>query len=201
MADQQSSIDIKVFPAAKDRWEDLENLFGSNGAYANCWCTFWRLKRVDFNWMKGEEKKAILQNLTESGQVPGMIAYVDEQPVGWCSIGPREGFYALENSRILKRIDEKPVWSIVCFFIAKRFRRQGVMSALIHGSVQYALEHGAEVIEAYPIDMQTEKLSGKKLSGCSGYMGLASAFRTAGFIKVKEASETQLIMRYVKPVG
>jgi len=199
MSDQRpETMDISVVPATAQRWDDLERLFGFNGAYSNCWCTFWRLKRADFNRMKGDEKKSVLKNLTALDQVPGMLAYIGQQPVGWCSIGPRDGFSALENSRILKRIDDTPVWSIVCFFIARPYRSMGVMSALIRGSVQYAIDHGAEVIEGYPIDMQTQKLTGQKLTGCSGYMGIASAYQKAGFVKVKNGSETQLIMRYVK---
>ena len=58
-------------------------------------------------------------------------------------------------------------------------------------------------LRAYPIDMQSAKLEGRKLTGCSGYMGIASVFREVGFIEVGRASNTQLIMRYmvgIKPV-
>jgi GNAT superfamily N-acetyltransferase len=188
--------DIEVHPATAERWKDIETLFGTKGAYGGCWCMFWRLNRADFNKMKGEDRKAVLQEMTSRNEVAGVLAYAGGQPIGWCSIGPREDYAALENSRILRRVDDTPVWSVVCFFIAKSFRRKGVMSALLGGAVKYAEEHGAGVIEGYPIDMQTQKLARKTLTGYSGFMGIASAFREVGFIKIGEASETQLIMRY-----
>jgi GNAT superfamily N-acetyltransferase len=103
---------------------------------------------------------------------------------------------ALENSRILKRVDDTPVWSIVCFFVDTPFRKKGVMAELLRGAVRYAEQNGAQVIESYPLEMQSDKLAGQKLHGFSGYMGIASVFRAAGFVKVSDASETQVIMRY-----
>jgi len=192
----QKNAEVEVFPATDERWKDIESLFGVKGAYAGCWCMFWRLDRGDFKKMKGEGTKAVLKGMTTSNDVAGLLAYVDGQPIGWCSISPRKDYAALENSRILKRIDDKPVWSIVCFFVAKSFRSKGIMSELLGGAVKYAEQKGAEIIEGYPIDMQTDKLAGQKLNSYSGYMGIASIFRAAGFVKVADASETQLIMRY-----
>jgi GNAT superfamily N-acetyltransferase len=192
----QGNFEVKVFPATAERWKDLEALFGPNGAYSGCWCMYWRLKRADFSKMKAESRKALLKNMTSNNEVPGLLAYIDDQPIGWCSIGPREDYASLEKSRTLKRIDATPVWSIVCFFVAKPFRNKGILSRLLHGAVNYAEQQGARVIEGYPIDMQTHKLAGQTLKGCSGYMGIASIFREAGFVKVAEANETQLIMRF-----
>ena len=188
--------DVKVYPATAERWGDLELLFGPRSAYSGCWCMFWRLRRSDFNNLQGEGRKAVLKDLTMNNEVPGVLAYLDGLPIGWCSIGPRQDFAALENSRILKRVDDVPVWSIVCFFVAKPYRKNGIMSKLLHGAVDYAVQHGARVVEGYPIDMTAHKLVGQTLTGYSGFMGIASAFEEAGFIKSGEASETQLIMRY-----
>ena len=204
----QSASLIEVHPATAERWEDLETLFGEKGAYAGCWCTWWRLKHAEFHMMTRESRKALLKDLTCKNQVPGVLAYTGGEPssgggpsasgtpVGWCSIGPRESYISLEASQTLKRIDNMPVWSIVCFFILKPFRHQGVMEELLRGAVQYAGQQGASIVEGYPIDLQSPKLAGKKLSRCEGYMGIASAFREAGFVEVGRASETQLIMRY-----
>jgi len=192
----QESAKVEVYPATAERWKDIQLLFGDKGAYAGCWCMFWRLDRADFKKMKGEGTKAVLKGMTTNNDVAGLLAYVDGKPIGWCSISPRKDYAALENSRILKRIDDKPVWSIVCFFVAKPFRSKGIMSELLRGAVKYAEQKGAKVVEGYPIDMQTDKLAGQKLNSYSGYMGIASIFRAAGFVKVADASETQLIMRY-----
>jgi GNAT superfamily N-acetyltransferase len=193
----QESTKVEVHPATAERWKDIESLFGEKGAYAGCWCMFWRLDRADFKKMKGEGTKAVLKGMTTRNDVAGLLAYVDGHAIGWCSIGPRKDYAALENSRILKLIDDKPVWSVVCFFVAKPFRSKGIMPELLRGAVKYAEQSGAKIIEGYPIDMQTEKLAGQKLNSYSGYMGIASIFRAAGFVKVADASETQLIMRYM----
>jgi GNAT superfamily N-acetyltransferase len=134
--------------------------------------------------------------MTLKNEVPGVLAYDQAQAVGWCSVSPRQHFLALENSRILKRMDDLPVWSVVCFFVAKSHRGRGVALALLRGAVQYARDHNAQILEGYPIDLQSPKLAGQKLTGCSGYMGIASVFREVGFVEAGRASETQLIMRY-----
>jgi GNAT superfamily N-acetyltransferase len=135
--------------------------------------------------------------MVESGDIPGLLAYVEGKPAGWCSVGPRENYPGLENSHSLKRIDEQPVWSIVCFFVDKAYRKQGLMSELVRAAVAYAKTNGAKIVEAYPLDMQSPMLTGKKLSGCSGYMGIAKVFLKNGFAEVGRASKTQPIIRYI----
>jgi len=187
---------IEVFPASAERWLDLEALFGEHGAYANCWCTFWRIKRSEFSKLKSEEKKALLKEWTTLPIAPGVLAYDGGQAVGWCAIQPRETLLPLAKSRILKPVDDQPVWSIVCYFVAKTARRQGVMQALLRGAIEYARQNGATIVEGYPLDMQSAPLDGKKLTGYSGFMGIASVYRELGFVEVGRASETQMIMRY-----
>jgi GNAT superfamily N-acetyltransferase len=193
---ENTTHQIEVSPATAERWNELESLFGVRGASEDCWCMFWRLRRKDFNQLNGEERKSLLRERTLDNRIPGLLAYVDGQVAGWCSIAPREQYQALEYSRSLKRIDKKPVWSIVCFYINKTYRFHGLMEALIRGAIDYARQHEAKIVEAYPIDMQSLKLSGHKLTGDRGYMGIASIFRKAGFVDIGRASETQLIMRY-----
>jgi len=188
---------MQIHPVTPDRWPDLEALFGPNGACEGCWCMNWRLKRSVYNELDAEGHKAELRQLTYSNPAPGVLAYQDGAPVGWCSIGPREAFAALESSRILKRVDDRPVWSIICFYVAKTARRSGLMAALLRAAVNYARQQGARIVEGYPIDMQTPSLVGQKLTGYSGFMGIASVFRGAGFVEAGRASETQLIMRYI----
>lgn len=188
---------FEIYPATADRWPDLEVLFGPRGACDGCWCMNWRLKRSVYSKLDDEGRKSELREMTCANRVPGVLAYQDGAPVGWCSVGPREEFAALETSRTLKRVDDRPVWSIVCFYVAKATRRSGLMAALLRGAVDYAGQQGAHIVEGYPIDMQTPLLSGKKLTGYSGFMGIASVYREMGFIEVGRASDTQLIMRYV----
>ncbi len=188
---------LDVYPATAERWPDLEALFGHNGAFAGCWCMFWRLNRSEFKTLQSEGRKAAMREMTLKDQAPGLLAYTDGKPVGWCSIGPREEFAALEASRVLKRVDDAPVWSIVCFFVAKAYRGQRVMADLLKAALGYAQEHGANIVEGYPLDLESPKLAGQRLKSFTGYMGIASIFREAGFVEVGRASETQLIMRCV----
>ena len=112
-------MELECHPLTKERWADLEKLFGERGACGGCWCMWWRLKRADFDRQKGNGNKKSLQAIIDSGEVPGILAYWRGEPVAWCSVAPREKFPVLDRSRVLKRVDETPVWSIVCFFVEK----------------------------------------------------------------------------------
>lgn len=191
--------EIQVFPATAERWADLEQLFGKTGASAGCWCMWWRLPRAEFKARRGDGNRETLRGLVEAGAEPGVLAYHNGQAIGWCSIGPRQHYAALESSRILKRVDDRPVWSIVCFFVHRRQRRKGVALHLLRGALAYAFSHGAQIVEAYPLDLQTPRLDGKQMGNFSGYMGLSPIFRELGFQEVARASDTQIIMRWSVP--
>ena len=151
---------------------------------------WWRLSRSEWTRQRGEANKAAFKQIVDSGEVPGIIAYADGQPVGWCSVGPREAFPALDRSRTLKRLDDQPVWPIVCFFVDRRFRRQGLTVQLLRAVVDYVRARGGKVIEGYP------QRSAKQVADAWVYMGLAPAFLKAGFTEVARPSKTRSIMRY-----
>lgn len=186
-----SLLNLKFHPVTPKRWKDFENLFGEKGACGGCWCMWWRLSRSQFNKQKGEGNRKAMKKIVDSGEVPGLLAYVDGKPVGWCSVALRERFILLERSRILKRVDEKPVWSVVCFFVAKPFRRNGVTVKLLKVAIEYAKRNGAKILEGYPVEPKKAKMP-----DLFAYHGLASAFRKAGFVEVLRRSETRPIMRY-----
>jgi GNAT superfamily N-acetyltransferase len=184
---------LRFSPAVYDNWADLEKLFGPHGAYSGCWCMWWRLSRAEFGRQTGMQRKAGLRALVDSGQPPGILAYLENEPIAWVSIAPRETFPSLERSRTLRRVDDQPVWSIVCFFVAKPYRGRGVMAELLRGAVTYAAQQGARIVEAYPVDP-----SGRVVpAGTEGFMGLISAFRRAGFVEVARPSQRQAVMRYI----
>ena len=186
-------IKPECHPLTPERWSDFETLFGERGACGGCWCMWWRLKRSEFEKQKGAPNKRSMKKIVTSGQVPGIIGYYEQEPIGWCSIGPRDDYAALEQSRVLKRVDNLPVWSIVCLFIARPYRRQGVSVSMIKKAVAYAVKRGARIIEGYPFD-----LSGKKspLPDPFVYTGLVSAYRKAGFDEIQRRSPSRPIMRY-----
>jgi GNAT superfamily N-acetyltransferase len=187
-----SKLDLEFRPVTPDRWRDLEKLFGERGACGGCWCMWWRMSRSEFEQKKGGGTKRALKRLVAKGQVPGLLAYAGGEPVGWCSVAPRQDFPALERSRILKRVDDKPVWSVVCFFVARPFRRTGVTRQLLTAAIEYARKHGAKIVEGYPVEPKAGKAPDVFV-----FTGLASAFRKAGFEEVTRRSETRPIMRYV----
>lgn len=183
---------LQFYPLTADRWADLETLFGARGATGGCWCMAWRIKRSQFEQQKGEGNKQAFQQIVDSGEIPGILAYTDRQPIAWCAISPREMYPVLERSRILKRIDAKPVWSITCFFVAKPFRRKGITIQLIQAAVEYAKTRGAAIVEAYPVEPKRDNMP-----AVFAWTGLASAFQQAGFREILRRSETRPIMRYV----
>ena len=143
---------LEYHPVTPERWTDLEGLFGKHGAGGGCWCMWWRLTRSQFAEQAGEKNRLALKGIVDSGEVPGLLAYADGEPVGWCSLEPREAYPSLERSRTLKRVDDQPVWSIVCFFVAKPFRGRGLMAPFLAAAVEYAKEQGAKIVEGYRVE-------------------------------------------------
>lgn len=193
MAPEKKSVTapkLDFEPLTIDRWDDFEVLFGPRGACGGCWCMYWRRTHSEFERDKGDKNKRAMRSLVKSGEAPGIIAYEEGAPVAWCSIAPRERFPRLGRSRILKPIDDEPVWSVVCFFIAKRARKRGVSLAILNAAVRYATELGAEIVEGYPVEPKKGKTA-----DVFAYTGLASVFRKAGFEEVIRRSETRPIMR------
>ena len=180
---------LEVQALTPDRWPDLETLFGRSGAWGGCWCMWFRMRSSEAQKSTSAKNKTALKALVDADQPPGLLAYVNGEVAGWVSLDRRERFPHLEHSRKLKRIDAEPVWSIVCFVVGRRFRRQGLMAALLNAAVDYAGKQGARIVEAYPLESTREQ------TGFDGFSGIASTFRKAGFAEVKRVSEKQLMMR------
>jgi len=183
--------DLEFHPVTADRWNDLETLFGKNGACGGCWCMWWRLTRSQFVKQKGEDNRKALGNIVASGEVPGILAYHKDATIGWCAVAPRESYPALERSRVLKRVDDQLVWSVVCFFVSRKFRRQGMTLRLQTASVDYVRKRGERIIEGYPVEPKNARIPDS-----FAYTGLPSAFRKAGFVEVLRRSRTRPIVRY-----
>lgn len=182
---------FNAYPVTKARWADLEELFGERGACGGCWCMFWRLPRKEFEANKGIGNKRALKKIIRDGNQPGIIAYVEKEPVGWCAVAPREQFIALERSRILKPVDEQAVWSISCLFVKKGYRRKGVSARLLKAAVEFVAEQGGKVVEGYPVEPSMEKMPDPFL-----WNGIPSAYKAAGFKEVLRRSKSRPIMRF-----
>ncbi|MEO8287369.1 MAG: GNAT family N-acetyltransferase [Chloroflexota bacterium] len=195
MTDQpdEAAIIYEAYPLTPERWPHLEQLFGPNGAYAGCWCMWWRITGKDWHELKGEPNRAAFKEVVDSGEVPGILLYAEGQPVGWCAIAPRDAYFRLreERVRIFKRVDDQPVWTITCFYISRHYRNKGLMLKLLTSAVEYAASQGATIIEGFPLDTD-----GTRKAASSAYTGLMSTFVKAGFVEVLRRHEGRPIMRY-----
>jgi GNAT superfamily N-acetyltransferase len=183
-------LELEFRPLTPERWGDFEALFGARGACGGCWCMFFRLTRSEFERGKGDGNRAAMKALVDGGEVPGILAYAAGEPVGWCAVAPRERYGALARSRVLAPLDASPVWSVVCFFVARPFRRRGVSERLLRAACDWAAGRGADTVEGYP----TEPKKGS-MPDVFAYMGLPSAFARAGFSEVARRSPQRPIVR------
>ena len=181
---------FEIHPLTPQRWRDFEALFGAHGAYGGCWCMWWRSTRSEFGKRRGEGNRRAMKAIVDSGKIPGLLAYLGPEPVGWCSVAPREEFSSLERSPVLKRLDDQPVWPIVCFYVAKGFRGQGIAEALIGGALDYVRSRGGSMVEAYPTPPKETPLA-----PVSSYMGLPAMFIRTGFVECARPSRSKWVMR------
>lgn len=190
--DKDFLVGLRFEPLTKNNWNKFVELFGVKGACGNCWCMFYRLKKADYNEGKmNDGNKNAMKQLVWSNQPTGLLGFYKDIPIAWCAFAPREDFLKLEKSRVHKRIDDKPVWSVPCTFIAKDFRRQGVSVALLKGLIKYAKENGIKIVEAYPTIPAQEKLP-----DAFAWAGLYKSFERAGFEIVDETSKNRPMVRY-----
>jgi GNAT superfamily N-acetyltransferase len=190
---------IVVRPVTAKRWPDVVDLFerrgprGGRSVPSGCWCMFWRTKRKDFwaGWGRGEHRgegnRAGLEKLVESGDPPGLLAYVDDLAVGWLALGPREAYPLLDRHRALPRVDDRPVWSISCFYIHWAHQGRGVGEALVAGAVDYARTRRIEVLEGYP----------SRPGDDDPFTGYEPMFSANGFEKVVDEGGRRTIWRRV----
>ncbi len=182
---------LTIRPLTPDRWSAFLRLFGENGVGGGCWCMFWRLPKQQYLRQKGEANKQTMRALVHGGCVPGLLAYVGEEPIGWCAVAPRERYPALDRSRSRKALDNQPVWSITCVYVARSHRRQHLSRTLIAAAVRHVRSQGGRIVEAYPVPPKPGVRSTNY-----AYMGFVSAFEAVGFALHVRRSETRPVMRY-----
>jgi GNAT superfamily N-acetyltransferase len=181
------TLHVDIGPAT---WPTFEAVMGANGGCGGCWCMLWRRTAKEMEAGKGDGNRRAMRRIFEDGHVPGLVAMSGDAPAGWIQIDRRSVFPRLASSRVLKPVDNEDVWSISCFFVEKRFRRQGLSVRLILAAVEWAKSQGASIVEGYPIDTPRAKYP-----PVYAWTGFAGAFRDAGFVEVARRSETRPIMR------
>jgi GNAT superfamily N-acetyltransferase len=177
---------LQFHPVTPERLGDLARFSERNGKFRYCSCIRWRLTSAAFQSSTKDERIAALEGLVEREIPVGVLAYADGEPVGWCSVASRETYAGLERYRGLPRLDDEPVWSVTCFFVDRRHRRQGVTLGLLRAALAYARSRGARIVEGYPVE------PGLRLYT---YMGSPETFRKAGFRDVTPSGQTRRVMR------
>jgi GNAT superfamily N-acetyltransferase len=195
--------DLEIQPLTADRLGDLAALFGQGGDPKWSWCAWYRLRSLDFASATAESNREVLEGAVAAtaaeGRAPGLVAYRDGEAIGWVSVGPREDYARLQHSKVLAPVDETPVWSIVCFVVARRARGQGVARALLDAASAYAAAHGATMLEAYPVDT-----SDGRVPAATAFKGTLAMFEQAGFevAERRQANRTSAPRPIVRrPVG
>lgn len=192
-----TETDVRVHPATADRFADVSVILAprKKSDAPVCWCLTYRVPNAENHDLRGADRPARLRAFCEQDPPPGLLAYVDGQPAGWCSVGPRATLPRLMNSRTIPRVDAIPVWSVICFVVRTGYRGHGLTQHLLHGAIAHARQHGAPALEGYPVDP-----AGGRISATLAYVGTTSLFEAAGFHRVqptmsKSGGATRWLMR------
>ena len=186
---------LHIEPLTAERWPDLETVFRGKGCAIarGCWCMAYRHSGAAPKPARGatraETWRRALKKRVDAGEVPGLIGYVDNEPVGWVSVAPREHYARLQRSPVMKPVDDQPVWSIVCFVVPAPHRGRGIARALLDGAIAYAKKRGVKLLEAYPVDKPGRQ------NDDSMWFGAKSMFDAAGFHEVARRKPTRPVVR------
>ncbi|CAN7288602.1 GNAT family N-acetyltransferase [Variovorax sp. LjRoot290] len=189
---------LTVLPLTPERWPDLEALFNAKGCSVarGCWCMHYRRSGAHGALPSGTTRahadRADLKELVDAGTPPGLIGYRGKVPVGWVSLGPREEYARLKRSPVMKAVDDRPVWSIICFVVPSERRGQGVAQALLDGAIAYARKQGAKLLEAYPVDKPG------RANDDQMWFGAKSMYDRVGFKEVARRKPQRPVVR-LKP--
>ncbi|WP_449283542.1 GNAT family N-acetyltransferase [Leucobacter sp.] len=174
-------MDIVVRPATV--FEDVAILIGPRKPTSNvCFCLSYRIGSKENNALRGAERAERVRGLCAQDPPPGVIAYLDDEPVGWAAVHPKAQT-SFARSRVIPHVDDDGVWSLWCFRVRPGYRKRGVMHALIAGAVDHARNSGAPAIEGYPVDIA----DGARIGQTMAYAGTRRLFERAGFAKVAES--------------
>jgi GNAT superfamily N-acetyltransferase len=165
----------ETHPLTPDRFEDFADVVNRNRRATHCWCLSHRLRAREIEELGGGSREQAMRALCEREHPPGVVAYRDGEPVGWCNVGPRAEITRLSGSRLIRPVDDLPVWSIVCVVVRAGHRRQGVTAQLLEGAVAYAASHGAPAVEAHPVDPPD------RMDQTMAFVGTRPMFERAGF--------------------
>ncbi len=172
--------ELIIQPVEKTNWKDFEKLFSSKGAPGYCWCMAWRMTKEELKQNTSANRRKFIHQRVKSGVPIGLLAYQNHEPVGWCSVAPRDTYQRLDGVETLNS-----VWSIACFYVKKEVRQTGLVSELIKHAKKYAKQNGAKFLEAYPVTPDSSSYR---------FMGFVQTFEKAGFHFEKMAGTRRHVM-------
>ena len=192
--------DLEVHPLTPERWNDLVSLFNGRGGsqVRSCWCMFYRRSgRADIpaGMPVAEHNKGALKALVDQGTVPGLLGYRNGKPIAWVSLGPREDYAKLANSPVMKPVDDKPVWSVVCFYTALEARGEHIAEAMLEHAAEFACANGARLLEAYPVDKSARGRDD------SMWFGAKAMYDRAGFKEIARRKPQRPVVRKALRAG
>ncbi len=194
--------ELVVRPANQASWQDIQAIFGSRGSAAMCWCQRYKLApRESFRSFPAEERALRLREQTNAGNpnastTTGLVAYIGDDPVGWCAVEPRpayEGLLRVYRTPWEGRNEDKAddsVWAVTCVFVRAGHRRQGIAYGLARAAVEHARSHGAHALEAYPMLKSAGEITWDEI-----HVGAESIFEAAGMTEVSRPGKRRAVMR------
>lgn len=192
---------IRVVPANEASWDDIQVVLGTRGDPARCQCQWYKIPEREWRSVPHEERAFRLRQQTDCGNpdapsTSGLVAYIGDDPVGWCAVEPRCEYTRLRSMRVpwsgrREDPDDESVWAITCFVTRAGFRRLGITRALVAAAVPFARERGARALEGYPMGTQT----GVDITWGELHVGARSAFAAAGFREVTHPTPRRYVMR------
>lgn len=171
----------RTHPVTPERFDDFADVVNPNRRENHCWCLSHRLRVKDIEALgaatpgDGGARERAMRALCAKEIPPGVVTYRDVTPVGWCHVSPRADIPRLTASRLIRPIDDVPVWSVICLVVRGGQRKQGVTGHLIAGAVEWARSQGAPAVEAYPVDPPG------RMDTTMAFVGTRAMFEHAGF--------------------
>jgi GNAT superfamily N-acetyltransferase len=200
-ATREPVTDLTIFPANQASWADLQAIFGTTDYPSKCYCQHFKTRDCHWSSLTDEDRRSRLREQTncddpQASSTSGLVAYLDQEPVGWVAVEPRTAYPRLPRVRTVwsGRHEDKTddnVWAVTCFVVRKGYRKRGITYALAAAAVGYARHQGARALEGYPLLTRP----GQEITWGELYVGARQVFADAGFKEVSHPSPRRVVMR------
>ncbi|AXE39046.1 GNAT family N-acetyltransferase [Acidipropionibacterium virtanenii] len=187
--------DLEIHPADPGRIDDIAAVYGTRGGAAHCWCQYFTRPDWEFNQVE-TNRRGLVDHIRTDATPPGLIGYLDGEPVGWVALGPRSAYPRLWRSPADQTPEDPDLWAVTCFVIRVGFRRRGIATRLLDAAIEEAWTHGARRLFARPVDTSDGKRPGSDL-----YTGILSTFLAAGFAEIGRARRAVLVEKTLREPG